>query len=328
MKLASLKNGRDGKLVVVTNDLKRIASAEGIAATMQNALDNWAEISPKLHDRWEALEGDSVAGAPFDSRQCAAPLPRSYHWADGSVYLNHMELVRKSRGATMPDSFLTDALMYQGGSDILLGPCDDIPVIDEEWGIDLEAEVAVITDDVPMGISSEEAPNHIVLVLLANDVSLRNLIPGELAKSFGFYQSKPPTAFSPVAVTPAALGENWDGRKLLGRVTATTNGDVLGDPDAGIDMYFDFGQLISHAAKTRPLGAGTIIGSGTISNRDPAHGSTCIAEVRTIETIEQGEPRTPYLKFGDTVRIEMMDNDGQSIFGAIDQTVMQFTPER
>jgi len=326
MKIASLKDGRDGKLVLVTNDLKRMASAEGIAPTMQAALDDWAEIAPKLRNRWEALEGDSVAGGPFDPSKCAAPLPRCYHWADGSVYLNHMELVRKSRGATMPDSFLTDPLMYQGGSDILLGPCDDIPVIDEDWGVDLEAEVAVITDDVTMGISAEEAPNHIVLVLLANDVSLRNLIPGELGKSFGFYQSKPPTAFSPVAVTPSDLGEYWDGRKLMGRVTATTNGKVLGDPDAGVDMYFDFGQLIAHAAKTRPLGAGTIIGSGTISNRDPAHGSTCIAEVRTIETIEQGEPKMPYLKFGDTVRIEMMDNDGNSIFGAIDQKVVQFTP--
>ena len=328
MKLASLKDGRDGKLVVVTNDLKRMASAEGIAATMQNALDDWSEISSCLQKRWEALEGDSVSGSSFDPTQCAAPLPRSYHWADGSVYLNHMELVRKSRGANMPASFLTDALMYQGGSDVLLGPCDDIPVINEEWGIDLEAEVAVITDDVPMGISPDYAPDHIVLVLLANDVSLRNLIPGELSKSFGFYQSKPPTGFSPVAVTPTALSDNWDGRKLLGRVTTKTNGKVLGDPDAGADMYFDFGQLIAHAAKTRPLGAGTIIGSGTVSNRDRSHGSTCIAEVRTIETIEEGKPKMPYLKFGDTVSIEMMDNEGQSIFGAINQKVVQFTPQR
>ncbi|MBK17817.1 MAG: 2-keto-4-pentenoate hydratase [Rhodospirillaceae bacterium] len=326
MKLASLKSGRDGALVVVSDDLKRMASAEGIAATMQDALDEWAALAPDLERCCADLNSDKNSGTPFDPTRCAAPLPRAYHWADGSVYLNHMELVRKARGAEMPESFLTDALMYQGGSDILLGACDEIQVIDENWGIDLEAEVAVITDDVPMGVSAEEAPKHIVLILLANDVSLRNLIPGELGKSFGFYQSKPPTAFSPVAVTPTVLGEKWNGSKLQGRISAEINGTLLGDPDAGDDMYFDFGQLIVHAAKTRPLGAGTIIGSGTISNRDRSRGSTCLAEVRTIETIEHGEPKTSFLKFGDTVRIEMVDNKGQSIFGAIDQKVVQHTP--
>ncbi len=327
MKLASLKHGRDGRLVVVSDDLSRMWPSDDVAPTMQAALDDWARTAPVLAERAAALNAGGGSGtSPFDPAKCAAPLPRAFHWADGSVYLNHMELVRKARGATMPESFLSDALMYQGGSDALIGATDDILAADEAWGIDLEAEVAVITDDVPMGISADAAAGHIKLVLLANDVSLRNLIPGELGKGFGFYQSKPSTAFSPVAVTPDALGDAWDGRKMHGPVLTHVNDQRLGDPDAGADMYFDFPALIAHAAKTRPLCAGTIIGSGTVSNRDRARGSCCLAEVRTIETIEKGEPKTPYLKFGDRVRIEMIGKDGRSIFGAIDQKVVRYTP--
>lgn len=329
MKIASLKHGRDGRLVVVSDDLTRMWPSDDIAPTLQAALDDWANIEPKLRERAAALNsGDAADGGPFDASLCAAPLPRAYHWADGSVYLNHMELVRQARGATMPESFLTDPLMYQGGSDALIGATDDIEAEDEAWGIDLEAEIAVITDDVPMGVSADAAVSHIKLVLLANDVSLRNLIPNELGKSFGFYQSKPSTAFSPVAVTPDALGSAWDGRKMHGSVLTHVNDERLGDPDAGDDMYFDFAQLIAHAAKSRPLCAGTIIGSGTISNRDRARGSCCLAEVRTIETIEKGAPETPFLSFGDRVRIEMMDESGNTIFGAIDQKVVRYTPPR
>ena len=329
MKIASLKHGRDGRLVVVSDDLSLMWPSDDIAPTLQAALDDWANIAPRLADRAAALNAGTTADAsPFDPALCAAPLPRAYHWADGSVYLNHMELVRQARGATMPESFLTDPLMYQGGSDALIGAMDDILAEDEAWGIDLEAEVAVITDDVPMGVAVDAAPSHVKLVLLVNDVSLRNLIPGELGKSFGFYQSKPSSAFSPVAVTPDALGAAWDGRKMTGPVLTHVNGEKLGDPDAGDDMYFDFAQLIAHAARTRPLCAGTIVGSGTVSNRDRSRGSCCLAEVRTIETIEKGAPETPFLQFGDTVRIEMLDGDGNSIFGAIDQKVVQYTPPR
>lgn len=329
MKLASLKHGRDGRLVVVSDDLSLMWPSDDMAPTLQAALEDWAALAPRLADRAAALNGGGSADAsPFDPALCAAPLPRAYHWADGSVYLNHMELVRQARGATMPESFLTDPLMYQGGSDALLGATDDILAEDEDWGIDLEAEVGVITDDVPMGIAADDAPGHIKLVLLINDVSLRNLIPNELGKSFGFYQSKPSTAFSPVAVMPDALGAAWDGRKLSGPVLTHVNDAKLGDPDAGDDMYFDFAQLIAHAAKTRPLCAGTIVGSGTVSNRDRSRGSCCLAEVRTIETIDKGAPETPFLKFGDRVRIEMLDNSGQSIFGAIDQRVVRYTPPR
>ncbi len=327
MKLASLKHGRDGRLIVVSDDLTQFLPSDDIAPTLQAALDDWAAIAPLLNDRAKTLNsGNTPTAKAFDATSCAAPLPRAYHWADGSVYLNHMELVRKARGAEMPDSFLTDPLMYQGGSDALIGPTEDILAEEESWGIDLEAEIAVITDDVPMGITEDQASDHVKLVLLANDVSLRNLIPGELGKNFGFYQSKPSTAFSPVAVTPDALGDAWDGRKLHGPVLTNINGKKLGDPDAGQDMYFDFAQLITHAAKTRPLCAGTIVGSGTVSNRDRTRGSCCLAEVRTIETIEKGAPETPYLSFGDTVRIEMLDERGNSLFGAIDQTVVQHTP--
>jgi len=327
MKIASLKHGRDGRLVVVSDDLSRMASADDIAPTMQAALDDWAAIAPRLADRAAAINaGDTSQTGDFDPAMCAAPLPRAYQWADGSVYLNHMELVRKARGAELPDSFLTDALMYQGGSDIMLGARDDIEVIDEDWGIDLEAEIAVITDDVPMGILPDAAAAHIKLVLLANDVSLRNLIPGELGKGFGFFQSKPATSFSPVVVTPDALGDAWDGRKLHGPVDVRINEKPLGSMDAGADMYFDFAQLIAHAAKTRHLGAGTIVGSGTVSNRDRSRGSGCLAEVRTIETIETGTPKTPFMKFGDRVSIDMRDKDGVSIFGAIDQKIAPYTP--
>ena len=329
MKLASLKHGRDGRLVVVSDDLTLMWPSDDIAPTLQAALDDWAIMSARLADRAAALNAGTAADSnPFDPVLCAAALPRCYHWADGSVYLNHMELVRQARGANMPESFLTDPLMYQGGSDSLIGAMDDILAEDEDWGIDLEAEVAVITDDVPMGVSVDAAPSHIKLVLLVNDVSLRNLIPNELGKSFGFYQSKPSTAFSPVAVTPEALGAAWDGGKMTGPVLTHVNSEKLGDPDAGDDMYFDFAQLIAHAAKTRKLCAGTIVGSGTISNRDRSRGSCCLAEVRTIETIEKGAPETPFLRFGDTVRIEMLDSGGKSIFGAIDQKIVRYDPPR
>ncbi len=326
MKFASLRHGRDGRMVIVSNDLTRRTPADRIEVTLQQTLEDWAEIIPGLERIAATLESGEARSEPFDPAACAAPLPRAFHWADGSAYLNHMELVRKARGAEMPESLYSDPLMYQGGSDILLGARDDIVAADEDWGIDLEAEVAVITDDVPRGVSPDDAGSHIRLVLLVNDISLRNLIPGELGKGFGFYQSKPPTAFSPVAVTPDALGGAWDGRKLTGAVMTEVNGQRLGDPDAGDDMYFDFPQLIAHAAKTRPLGAGTIIGSGTVSNRDRARGSCCLAEVRTLETIEHGKPTTPFLKFGDRVRIDMRDAAGQSIFGAIDQQVVKAPP--
>jgi len=327
MKLASLKHGRDGRLVVVSDGLTAMVPAESVAPTLQAALEDWPTIEPRLRDvATELAAGKRRDAMPFDPAACASPLPRAYQWADGSVYLNHMELVRRSRGAELPESYFSDPLMYQGGSDVLIGPCDDIAVADEAWGIDLEAEVAVITDDVPMGISPEAARNHIKLVLLVNDVSLRNLIPGELGKGFGFFHGKPATAFSPVAVTPDALGDAWDGTRLHGRLRVEINGTWLGDPDAGADMYFDFARLIAHAAKTRHLCAGTIVGSGTVSNRDRARGSCCLAEVRTIETIETGSATTPYLRFGDRVRIEMKDSAGASIFGAIDQKVVRYAP--
>ena len=327
MKLASLKHGRDGRLAVVSDDLTLMWPSDDIAPTLQAALDDWENMSARLANRAAALNAGTAADSnPFDPVLCAAALPRCYHWADGSVYLSHMELVRQARGATMPESFLTDPLMYQGGSDSLIGAMDDILAEDEDWGIDLEAEVAVITDDVPMGVSVDAARSHIKLVLLVNDVSLRNLIPNELGKSFGFYQSKPSTAFSPVAVTPEALGAAWDGSKMTGPVLTHVNGGKLGDPDAGDDMHFDFAELIAHAAKTRKLCAGTIIGSGTISNHDRSRGSCCLAEVRTIETIEKGAPETPFLRFGDTVRIEMLDSGGKSIFGAIDQKIVRYDP--
>jgi len=322
VRLASLKSGRDGRLVVVGRDLKHAVEAKGIAPTLQDALDRWAETAPALGRLAADLEAGRAKGAfALDPASVAAPLPRAYQWADGSAYVFHVELVRKARGAEMPPSFWTDPLMYQGGSDSFLGPRDAIVMADEVWGIDFESEIAVVVDDVPMGAGAELAATRIRLVMLVNDVSLRNLIPGELAKGFGFFQSKPSTAFAPVAVTPDELGAAWDGRKLHLPVISTLNGAKFGDPDAGTDMTFDFPTLIAHAAKTRPLVAGTIIGSGTVSNRDRARGSSCIAERRTLETIDTGKPSTPFMKFGDRIRIEVLYRAGASVFGAIDQTV-------
>jgi fumarylacetoacetate (FAA) hydrolase len=324
MKLASLRNGtRDGQLVVVNRGLTRALPVPHLAGTLQEALDNWARCVPLLRDAAESLEKGAVTSAPFHLERAMAPLPRAYQWVDGSAYVNHVELVRKARGAEMPASFWTDPLVYQGGSDDFLGASEDVPVASEEFGIDLEGEVAVITDDVPMGTSAHQAPPHIKLVMLANDWSLRNLIPAELAKGFGFYQSKPATAFSPVAVTPDELGEAWDGGKVNLPLTIEINGASFGKPEAGVDMTFDFPHLIAHITKTRNVRAGTIVGSGTISNYDRSRGSACLAERRTLEQIEHGKPVTPFLKFGDRVRIEMLDRAGRSIFGAIDQRIMR-----
>jgi fumarylacetoacetate (FAA) hydrolase len=321
MKLASLKDGRDGKLVIVSNDLKKYVSADGICRTMQAALDDWAHVAPQLNTRAEQLEKGETQGKPFDAALCASPLPRAYQWADGSAYVNHVELVRKARGAEMPESFWTDPLMYQGGSDTFLGPHDAIRFPTAEWGIDFEAEVAVITDDVPMGTTAEKAGDYIRLILLVNDVTLRYLAQAELGKGFGFFQSKPSSAFSPVAVTPDELGDAWkDGMVHLPIITEWNN-RPFGHPHAATDMIFNFPQLIAHAAKTRDLCAGTIIGSGTVSNKDRSKGHSCIVEKRMLEKIEHGESKTPFMAFGDTVRIEMFDKDGHSIFGAIHQKV-------
>ncbi len=327
MKLATRKDGsRDGKLIVVSRDLTRATEAFKIAPTLQRALDDWDRTAPRLADLAEQLEHGSVPSFRFHEHECASPLPRAYQWADGSAYVNHVELVRKARGADMPESFWTDPLMYQGGSDSFLGPRDPITMTDEAWGIDMEGEVAVVTGDVPMGVSAADARVFIRLVMLVNDVSLRGLIPAELAKGFGFFQSKPSSAFSPVAVTPEELGDAWDGAKLHLPLRVDINGKPFGRVEAGEDMTFDFGQLIAHAAKTRPLCAGSIIGSGTVSNKDPngACGHSCIAERRMVETIRDGKPKTPFLRFGDEVRIEMMDSRGHSIFGAIEQKVEKF----
>ena len=327
MKLASLAGGRDGELVVVSRDLSHAVRAESVAPTLQAALDDWAELGPLLAERADELEKDEAAGAfPLDIERLAAPLPRAYQWIDGSAYVNHVELVRKARGAEMPPSFWTDPLMYQGGSDVLLGPRADLLHVDPDWGLDFEAEVAVITDDVPMGTSPTRARDHVRLVLLVNDVSLRGLVPGELAKGFGFLQSKPPSAFSPVAVTPDELGRAWDGAMLHAPLRVHLNGELFGEPDAGTDMTFDFPTLIAHAARTRALSAGTILGSGTVSNRDRSHGSCCLAERRMLETLEHGGPRTPFLATGDRVRIEVVDAEGRSVFGAIDQRVVAREP--
>ena len=320
MKLASLKSGRDGTLVVVSRDLALAATVPTIAPSLQAALDDWDRAAPKLAAAYEQLNGGGD-GFAFRPERCASPLPRAYQWADGSAYVTHVELVRKARGAEMPASFWTDPLIYQGGSDGFLGPQDDIAAADESFGVDLEGEVAVITGDVPYGCGAEEAGRHIRLVMLCNDVSLRNLIPAELAKSFGFFQSKPASAFSPVAVTPDELGPAWQGGKLHLPLLVEVNGARFGAPDAGTDMVFSFPQLIAHAARTRALAAGTDIGSGTVSNQDRSVGSACIAERRMLEQIEGGAPQTPFLKFGDRVRIEMKDAEGRSIFGAIDQHV-------
>ena len=330
MKLATLKTGtRDGKLIVVSRDLARAVAASEIAPTLQAALDDWSAKAPRLAQLSVLLnDGRAADTFDFDPNRCHAPLPRAFQWADGSAYVNHVELVRRARGAEMPPSFWTDPLMYQGGSDSFIGPRDPILCASEDWGIDLEAEVAVVTDDVPMAIEAGQAGERIRLILLANDVSLRNLIPGELAKGFGFFQSKPATAFSPVAVTPDELGGAWDGGRVHRPVTVHLNGSLFGQPDPGQDMTFDFPQLIAHAARTRFLAAGTIVGSGTISNLDRSRGSACLAEKRTLEVLETGKASTPFLRFGDRVRIEMFDADGASIFGAIDQEVQRYQPPR
>ena len=338
MKLATLKNGtRDGKLVAVTRDLTRYTDASYLVPTLQAAIDNWARIAPHLEALAESLEHGAVPSERFHEHDAHSPLPRAYQWADGSAYVNHVELVRRARNAEMPSTFWTDPLMYQGGSDTFIGPRDPIVMADEAWGIDMEGEVAVIVDDVPAGASLDQARAAIRLVMLVNDVSLRGLIPAELAKGFGFFQSKPSSAFSPVAVTPDELGEAWDGGKLHLPLNVDYNGQPFGRAEAGVDMTFDFPTLVAHAAKTRPLGAGTIIGSGTVSNKleggpgkpiaQGGVGYSCIAEIRTIETIEQGGPKTPFMRFGDTVRIEMKDKAGHSIFGAIEQTVEKYEKE-
>lgn len=334
MKLASLKEGRDGQLVLVNSALTEMTPVEDIAPTLQAALDDWPHIEKQLAARHKQLENGNIKGLAFDQTVCASPLPRAYQWADGSAYVNHVELVRKARDAEMPSSFWTDPLMYQGGSDSFLGPYEPITMAQSDgFGIDFEAEIAVITNDVPMGVSAKDALDHIVLVMIVNDVSLRGLIPGELAKGFGFFQSKPSSAFSPVCVTPDELGDAWNDGKLSLPLVSHFNGQIFGEPDAGTDMTFDFGQLIAHAAKTRPLCTGTIIGSGTVSNKldggpgkavsEGGVGYSCIAEVRMIETIQNGKPTTPFMQFGDKVSIEMFDKQSKSIFGKISQNVEQ-----
>jgi fumarylacetoacetate (FAA) hydrolase len=335
MKLASLKDRRDGRLVVVSKDLTRCADAGAVAPTLQAALDDWGSVESRLKEIADALETGRIAHMPFDPAKCASPLPRAYQWLDGSAYVNHVALVRQARGAEMPASFWTDPLMYQGGSDIFLGPRDPIPVADEAWGIDLEAEVVVVLGDVPMGATREEAAAAIRLIMLVNDVTLRNVTGPELAKGFGFVQSKPASAFTPVAVTPDELGSAFDGAKINLPLLSFVNGKPFGRPVCGNDMTFDFPALIVHAAKTRALVAGTILGAGTVSNRDAGGGPgkpieegglgySCIAEQRTVETIRLGKPMTPFLKFGDNVRIEMSDAQGRSIFGAIEQDVVRY----
>ncbi len=323
MKLGSLKEGgRDGTLIVVSRDLSRAVRATGIADTLQRALEDWSSTAPRLNTLSEALNAGTAEGAfDVDMAQLASPLPRAYEFVDGSAYLPHVERVRRARGAEVPESFYTDPLMYQAVSAGFYGARDPVRVPSEEYGIDLEAELVVVTDDVPMAVSAEQAAGHIQLVGLVNDVSLRNLIPGELAKGFGFLQSKPRSALSPVFVTPDELGDAWKGSKLHRPLLTHINGEWFGAPEAGVDMQFDFGQLVAHAAKTRPLSAGTIVGSGTVANQDTSLGASCFAERRTVETLEHGKPSTPFMKFGDTVRIEMLDEAGASIFGAIEQRI-------
>ena len=336
MKLATLKRGgRDGTLVVVNRALTHCRPVPAIARTLQAALDDWEALEPQLRQVYEALNSGAFTDPePFDPAACHSPLPRAYQWADGSAYVNHVELVRRARGAELPPEFWTDPLMYQGGSDSFVGPRDPVWAVDEAWGIDLEAEVAVITGDVKMGATPAEAGKAIRLLMLVNDVSLRNLIPGELAKGFGFFQSKPASAFSPVAVTPDELGDDWRDGRVHRPLTVHLNGQLFGRPDAGTDMVFNFPQLVAHVTKTREMEAGSIIGSGTVSNKQGSlHGSSianggvgycCLAEVRMYEAIESGKPQTSFLKFGDTVRIEMFDRTGASIFGAIDQRVERY----
>jgi fumarylacetoacetate (FAA) hydrolase len=304
--------------------MNRYTTVTEIAQTLQSALDNWSVCEPRLREISQALEENQIASETFDPALCASPLPRAYHWADCSAYVNHVELVRKARNAEIPESYWSDPLVYQGGSDAFLDPQEPIQIADEAWGIDFEAEVAVIVDDVPMGVSAEDAEKHIQLLMIVNDVSLRNLIPAELAKGFGFYQSKPSSAFSPLAVTPDALGEAWSDGKLHLPLRVTLNDELIGQPNAGVDMTFNFPRLIAHVAKSRPLTAGTIIGSGTVSNVDRSSGSCCLAEVRMLETIADGKPKTEFMKFDDWVSIEMRDPQGQSIFGEIKQQVKPY----
>ncbi len=327
MKLATIKDGtRNGQLAVVSRDLKTAQIADDVAPTLQAALDDWNFIAPQLQEIYERLnQGRGVNSFEFDAKNCMAPLPRAYQWADGSAYVNHVELVRRARNAEMPESFWHDPLMYQGGSDDFIGPTDDIALLSEEWGIDFESELAVITDDVPMGVKVQHAADHIRLLMLVNDVSLRNLIPAELAKGFGFFQSKPASSFSPVAVTPDELGEAWKEGKVHLALRSTWNDVLVGQPNAGVDMVFSFPQLITHLCKTRQARAGTIIGSGTVSNKDSKKGYSCIAEKRALEMIAQGEASTSYMKFGDKIRIEMLDKNGKSVFGAIEQSVVEYT---
>jgi fumarylacetoacetate (FAA) hydrolase len=324
MKLASLKSGRDGRLIVVSRDLTRAVAADGIAATLQMALDSWERSAPRLEKVYRELNEATLGSFSFRPQDCASPLPRAYQWADGSAYVTHVELVRKARGAVMPTTFWTDPLMYQGGADSFIGPTDDVLASDEAWGIDFEGEVAVVTGDVQMGMTPAQAAHHIRLLMLVNDVSLRNLIPKELEKGFGFFQSKPASAFSPVAVTPDELGEHWRDGKVHLPLEVELNGQRFGAPNAGVDMTFSFPQLIAHAATTRELEAGSIIGSGTISNSDRAAGSACLAERRMLETIEHGAAKTPFMRFGDRIRMEMKLPSGESIFGAIDQKVVRY----
>lgn len=325
MKFATLKsNSRDGSLILVSRDLTQAVEVPGIAASLQSLLENWDAKAPELEAVYAKLNAGEAEGAfPLDEAALESPLPRAYQWADGSAYVNHVELVRKARGAELPESFWSDPLMYQGGSDNFLGPRDDIIAGSEDWGIDFESEIAVILDDTPMAVSAEDAGSHIRLLMLVNDVSLRNLIPAELAKGFGFFHAKPSSAFSPVAVTPDELGEAWDGGKVNLPLVTHLNGELFGKPDAGTDMTFSFPQLIAHAAKSRKLMAGCIVGSGTVSNLDRSSGSSCLAEKRMLEIIDEGAAKTPFMQFGDRVRIEMLAEDGHSIFGAIDQKVVK-----
>jgi len=328
MKLATIKNNtRDGQLVVVNKELTKAVKVTEIAPTMQAAIDNWEKSSPLLAQVYNELnQGKRTDAFPFNSHEAMAPLPRAYHWADGSAYVTHVELVRKARGAELPESFWTDPLMYMGASDAFIGANDDIEIEDLSWGVDFESEVVVITDDVPAGTNAKDAREHIKLIALVNDVSLRNLIPGELGKQFGFYQSKPWTAFTPVAVTPDELGDAWKDAKLHLPLLSTLNNQLIGHPNAGIDMTFDFGQLIAHAAKSRSLMAGTVIGSGTVANQGSPTGSSCLAEVRCLEIIKDGKPSTPFMQYGDQIEIEMKNEKGESIFGKIDQKVTEYKP--
>ena len=325
MKLASLKaGGRDGTLIVVDRSLKSYVPATGIASTLQQALDDWDNVAPRLNSLSEELNaGERADAVALDFEALASPLPRAYEFVDGSAYLPHVERVRKARGAEVPESFYEDPLMYQAVSAGFLGPRDDVPVPSEEFGIDFEAEVVVVTDDVPMAVSAEQAEAHIQLVGLVNDVSLRNLIPGELAKGFGFLQSKPRSALSPVLVTPDELGDTWRNTVLHLPLRSTLNGEWFGEPDAGTDMQFNFAQLVAHAAKTRPLAAGAIVGSGTIANQDTSLGASCLAEKRMLEIIDGGKPVTPFMQFGDRIHIDMLDDSGESIFGAIEQVIVK-----